>query len=120
MSEHSFRPPNALELRESGGETIVGIDDTGTTVKLRSQETMRGPDSAGFSFDRAFPMDTQQQEVFEYGVRGIVDGAFDQALQALLGPNMHTHRCHGWLQWHRVCLRPDWLGQVAHHDGACL
>lgn len=37
-------------------------------------ESMKGPDSAGFTFDRAFPLETQQVEVFEYGVKGIVDG----------------------------------------------
>lgn len=67
-SVHRFRPPNALELRETGGESIVAIDEEGTTVK------MKGPDSQGFTFDRAFQMDTKQVEVFEYGVKGIVDG----------------------------------------------
>ncbi|GAA6062684.1 hypothetical protein JCM10212_002507 [Sporobolomyces blumeae] len=72
-----FRPPNALELRETGGESIVQIDEEGTNVKLRSQEGMRGPDAAGFTFDRVFQMDTKQEEVFEYGVRGIVDDVMD-------------------------------------------
>lgn len=70
----SFRPPNALELKETGGESIVAIDAEGTTVKMKGQESMKGPDSQGFTFDRAFQMDTKQEEVFEYGVRGIVDG----------------------------------------------
>lgn len=70
----SFRPPNALELRETGGESIVQIDEDGTNVKLRSQEGMKGPDAAGFTFDRVFQMDTKQEEVFEYGVKGIVNG----------------------------------------------
>lgn len=73
---HRFRPPNALELRETGGESIVSIDEEGTTVKLRGQESMKGPDANGFTFDRAFQMDTKQVEVFEYGVKGIVDGEF--------------------------------------------
>lgn len=71
---YSFRPPNALELKETGGESIVSIDAEGTTVKMKGQESMKGPDSQGFTFDRAFQMDTKQEEVFEYGVRGIVDG----------------------------------------------
>lgn len=37
---------------------------------------MKGPDANGFTFDRAFQMDTKQVEVFEYGVKGIVDGEF--------------------------------------------
>lgn len=73
-SVHRFRPPNALELRETGGESIVAIDEEGTTVKMKGQESMKGPDSQGFTFDRAFQMDTKQVEVFEYGVKGIVDG----------------------------------------------
>lgn len=43
---------------------------------MKGQESMKGPDSQGFTFDRAFQMDTKQEEVFEYGVRGIVDGEF--------------------------------------------
>ncbi|KAH8914189.1 P-loop containing nucleoside triphosphate hydrolase protein, partial [Atractiella rhizophila] len=67
-----FRPPNATE-KSLNSDIIVQIDDDRTTVKLKSQETMKGPDAAGFAFDRVFPMETQQEEVFEYGVRGIVD-----------------------------------------------
>lgn len=68
-----FRPPNALELREAGNDPIVIINDEGNSVKLKSQEGMKGPDAAGFTFDRVFPMDTKQVEVFEYGVKGIVE-----------------------------------------------
>lgn len=68
-----FRPPNALELKEAGNEPIVIINDEGNSVKLKSQEGMKGPDAAGFTFDRVFPMDTRQVEVFEYGVKGIVE-----------------------------------------------
>ena len=68
-----FRPPNALELRETNGESIVSIDDEGTTVKLRGAT---GGEANGFTFDKAFPMDSKQVEVFEYGIKGIVDGAF--------------------------------------------
>ncbi|KAL8280862.1 hypothetical protein RQP46_006866 [Phenoliferia psychrophenolica] len=68
-----FRPPNALELRETGGESIVQIDEAGTTVKMKGQESMKGPDAQGFTFDRAFQMDTKQAEVYTYGISGIVD-----------------------------------------------
>lgn len=64
-----FRPPNSLEQRE-GGRIIVEIDEeTGTNVKLTSSSDPPG----GFNFDRAFGIQTNQQEIFEYGVRGIVD-----------------------------------------------
>ncbi|QRW14368.1 kinesin motor domain protein [Ceratobasidium sp. AG-Ba] len=66
-----FRPPNALEIRE-GGEIIVAFDDSLQTVKLRGSQQVQGPEKDGFTFDRVFPMGTKQQEVFDYGVRGIV------------------------------------------------
>lgn len=37
---------------------------------------MKGAEAGGFTFDRVFGMDTRQVAVFEYGVKGIVDGAF--------------------------------------------
>lgn len=55
------------------------VDDDLTTVKLKGQEGMKGPDAAGFTFDRVFSIGTQQEEVFEFGVRGIVDGEFDRS-----------------------------------------
>lgn len=65
-----FRPPNASELRENG-ESIVTINDDATTVNIRGQEL----GAAGqFNFDKAFKMGTTQLEVFEFGVKGIVDG----------------------------------------------
>ncbi|SCV69779.1 BQ2448_1173 [Microbotryum intermedium] len=70
----SFRPPNALELRETGGESIVAIDEEGTNVKIKG---LTGADAQGFTFDRAFQMDTKQVEVFEYGVKSIVDDVMD-------------------------------------------
>ncbi|CAH7684123.1 P-loop containing nucleoside triphosphate hydrolase protein [Phakopsora pachyrhizi] len=68
-----FRPPNALELKEAGNEPVVILNDEGNSVKLKSQEGMKGPDATGFTFDRVFPMQTKQVEVFEYGVKGIVE-----------------------------------------------
>ncbi|GAA5837885.1 hypothetical protein JCM11251_004689 [Rhodosporidiobolus azoricus] len=72
-----FRPPNKLELAQAGGQSIVNIDEEGTTVKLSSQEGMKGPDAQGFTFDRVFQMETKQEEVFEYGIKGIVDDVMD-------------------------------------------
>lgn len=69
-----FRPPNAVELAQTNGESIVSIDAAGTTVVLKSLEGKKGEDAAGFTFDRAFQMETRQVEVFEYGIKGIVDG----------------------------------------------
>jgi kinesin family member 5 len=63
-----FRPPNSLELRE-GSEIVVAFDDNLQTVQLRSAQVSSGPEKDGFTFDRVFPMGTQQQEVFDYGVK---------------------------------------------------
>jgi hypothetical protein len=52
----------------------VQFDEGFTTVQLKSQEALKGSDASGFTFDRVFGMQTRQEEVFEYGVRGIVDG----------------------------------------------
>lgn len=43
-------------------------------VKLKSLENLKGPDAGGFTFDKVFQMDSRQVEVFEFGVKGIVDG----------------------------------------------
>lgn len=67
----SFRPPNSIEQRE-GGENVVAFDDGWTTVKLRSTSNGTGPEKDGFTFDRVFPMGTEQAEVFNYGVKECV------------------------------------------------
>ena len=68
-----FRPPNSLELRE-GGQIVVSISEDGTGVKLRSQEAMKGVEAGGFTFDKVFDMQATQAQVFNFGVREIVDG----------------------------------------------
>jgi len=68
LSINRFRPPNALELRE-GSEIIVAFDDNLQTAQLRSAQVSSGPERDGFSFDRVFPMETKQHEVFDYGVK---------------------------------------------------
>ena len=107
-----FRPPNALELREAGGESIVQIDEDGTNVKLRSQEAMKGPEAQGFTFDRVFQMDTKQHEVFEFGVKDIVDGSSPLSTLLTRRPCRPTDyfgvlRRYGRLQRHSIRLRYD-------------
>jgi len=74
----SFRPPNSLELRE-GGDIVVDFpqddDGTRTTVKLKNAPPT-GPEANGFNFDKAFPMGTEQQDVFEFGIKETVDGGY--------------------------------------------
>lgn len=64
-----FRPVNSIEARE-GGDIVVSFDDKFQTVQLRSAQLSSGPEKDGFTFDRVFPMGTQQQEVFDYGIKG--------------------------------------------------
>ncbi|KAG8759082.1 hypothetical protein FRC14_006704 [Serendipita sp. 396] len=71
-----FRPPNSLELRE-GGEIVVAFDENLKTVQLRSAQLSTGPEKDGFTFDRVFPMGTNQYEVFDYGVKDIVKDVLD-------------------------------------------
>ncbi|TDL27492.1 kinesin heavy chain [Rickenella mellea] len=71
-----FRPPNALEQRE-GGEIVVAFDDNNQTVQVKSAQLSSGPEKDGFTFDRVFPMATKQHEVFDYGVKGIVQDVID-------------------------------------------
>lgn len=71
-----FRPQNSIELRE-GGEIVVNFDENLQTVQPKSTEKLVGPEKAGFTFDRVFPMGTKQFEVFDYGVSGIVKDVLD-------------------------------------------
>ncbi|KAH7914711.1 P-loop containing nucleoside triphosphate hydrolase protein [Hygrophoropsis aurantiaca] len=71
-----FRPPNSLELKE-GGEIVVAFHDNLQTVAMRNSQAVSGPEKDGFTFDRVFPMGTQQYEVFDYGVKDIVKDVLD-------------------------------------------
>ncbi|KAG0259380.1 hypothetical protein DFQ27_004080, partial [Actinomortierella ambigua] len=62
-----FRPQNSLEIRE-GGQPIVSFDDNGQSVKVESKEY-----PGAFTFDRTFPSDSKQKEVFDYSISTIVD-----------------------------------------------
>ncbi|KAE8270785.1 hypothetical protein A4X09_0g1538 [Tilletia walkeri] len=62
-----FRPPNSLELRE-GGDIVVDFEDD-TKLKIKGAS---GAEAAGFTFDRVFPMNTRQKDVFEYGIKETV------------------------------------------------
>jgi kinesin family protein 5 len=68
-----FRPLNSLEKRENS-EIVFGIED-GSTVQLQSVGKAVGAEADGFAFDRAFPPESRQIEIFEFGVKEIVDGS---------------------------------------------
>ena len=59
---------NKIEERE-GGEIVVSFSENLQTVALRSAQVSSGPEKDGFTFDRVFPMQTKQHEIFEYGVK---------------------------------------------------
>ncbi|KAG0371856.1 hypothetical protein BGX24_001071 [Mortierella sp. AD032] len=62
-----FRPQNSLEIRE-GGQPIINYDDNGQTVKVDSKDY-----PGNFTFDRVFPSDSKQKDVFDYSISTIVD-----------------------------------------------
>ena len=76
-----FRPQNSLELAQSG-KVVIAISEDGQTVSLDPSAAASGnvngssgtESGDGFTFDRVFGIDSEQEDVFEYGIRGIVDG----------------------------------------------
>jgi kinesin family protein 5 len=61
-----FRPQNKIELA-AGSEQIVEFSSE-DTCSLSSKEA-----SGAFTFDRVFPTNTPQQDVFDYSIRSTVD-----------------------------------------------
>lgn len=61
-----FRPQNKVELG-SGGQPIVNFENE-DTCSINSHEG-----SGDFTFDRVFPMDSLQTDIFEYSIRPTVD-----------------------------------------------
>jgi hypothetical protein len=54
----------------------------------------------GFAFDRVFDMESQQKDIFDWGVKGIVEGEL-----ASVGEDRElTFRCNDWVQWYSVLL----------------
>lgn len=67
-----FRPPNSIEQRE-GSDIVVDFSDDGSLVKMTRGVSTSGPEAGGFVFDRVFPMNTMQRDVFEFGIKETVD-----------------------------------------------
>jgi hypothetical protein len=73
---------------------------------LRADEKLiyiAGPERDGFTFDRVFDTGTQQNEIFDWGVKGIVDG---KSILGLLSACMvaEKDRRDDGLQWNAVLL----------------
>ncbi|WVQ78249.1 hypothetical protein IAT38_000333 [Cryptococcus sp. DSM 104549] len=67
-----FRPMNRMEL-ESESDTCIEITDDATTVQLKNSTSLAGPEKDGFTFDRVFDTSSQQEDIFDWGVKGIVE-----------------------------------------------
>lgn len=61
-----FRPQQNREIRE-GGEVVAHFDGSGKNV------SMNGSRKAAFTFDRVFPLDATQEDVYGYAARPIVE-----------------------------------------------
>lgn len=49
----------------------------------------------GFAFDRVFDQDSQQQDIFDWGVKGIVEG--QSACPSFSFEHKLMGRCHDWI-----------------------
>ncbi|KAJ9093382.1 hypothetical protein QFC21_006412 [Naganishia friedmannii] len=76
-----FRPMNRMET-DAQSEECIEVDQSLTTVRMKSRLTsggsgsdaaLPGPEKDGFTFDRVFPSDSRQVEIFDFGVKGIVE-----------------------------------------------
>lgn len=80
---------NRMEI-ESRSEQCVEISEDYTAVQLKNKASLgklfplglniwadrfqAGPEKDGFTFDRVFDTTTKQDEIFDWGVKGIVEG----------------------------------------------
>jgi hypothetical protein len=63
--------------------------------------TVRGTELIeGFAFDRVFDMESQQKDIFDWGVKGIVEGE----LPLVRGDCSLKFRCNDWIQWYSLLL----------------
>ncbi|KAL1411173.1 hypothetical protein Q8F55_002123 [Vanrija albida] len=67
-----FRPMNRMEI-DNRSEKCIDITDDDLTVLLKNGQSLAGPEKDGFSFDRVFDTNTKQEQIFDYGVKGIVE-----------------------------------------------
>lgn len=69
---------------EAQSEECIEVDENFTTVRMKSRlppgvgggsdtTALPGPEKDGFTFDRVFPSDSRQVEIFDFGVKGIVE-----------------------------------------------
>lgn len=59
-----------MGAHEGSDAIVIALDDNAQSVRVT-----RGPETA-FMFDRVFPMDTPQHDLYEYSIQDTVKGAF--------------------------------------------
>ncbi|WVO17001.1 hypothetical protein L204_104687 [Cryptococcus depauperatus] len=67
-----FRPMNRMEI-EAKSEPCIDISEDYTAVQMRNSTSLAGPEKDGFTFDRVFDTSTRQEDIFNWGVKGIVE-----------------------------------------------
>lgn len=84
---------NRMEVEARSDECIEYLGDTGVAMKnaaslgklapslacshvgsIKWAHGTAGPEKDGFHFDRVFDTNTRQDEIFDWGVKGIVEG----------------------------------------------
>jgi kinesin family protein 5 len=82
-----------METEARSEECVEYLDDTGVAMKnaaslgtspimqlvsptmpRASADCVAGPEKDGFHFDRVFDTNSQQEDIFDWGVKGIVEG----------------------------------------------
>jgi kinesin family protein 5 len=76
-----FRPFNARELRESGGEAVINTEDqslNNTLVQLKKSALDKADTDTGkFSYDRVFWPNISQADVYTHAAKPLVQSIMD-------------------------------------------
>jgi hypothetical protein len=87
-------------------DEIAGPEKDGMCLFSFWSDALNG---LGFTFDRVFDTTSRQDEIFNWGVKEIVEGVF--------GPfdgyarTLRCYRRHDWFQWHALLLWSDGIGK---------
>lgn len=63
---------NRMET-EAKSDKCINISDDHLTAFMKNASSLAGPEKDGFSFDRVFDTDTKQEDIFDFGVKTIVE-----------------------------------------------
>lgn len=72
---------NRMET-EAKSDKCIQISDDQQTAFMKNAASLAGPEKDGFSFDRVFDTDTKQEDIFDFGVKTIVEGELETLRQA--------------------------------------